>query len=96
MVHRNSLANLRPPWKPGESGNPRGDEPGPDLRGVAQHFMGLPTDGCLDGPLGEHPVALLYALAIGCKNWSAMKLLLQLADESPKKRKAAQHRARRR
>jgi len=28
MVHPNSLANLRPPWRPGQSGNPRGLRPG--------------------------------------------------------------------
>jgi hypothetical protein len=27
-LHRNSLRNLRPPWRPGESGNPHGRAPG--------------------------------------------------------------------
>jgi hypothetical protein len=43
--HPNSLANLRPPWKKGESGNPVGRPPRPSLEALIEEVLDEPVSG---------------------------------------------------
>ena len=47
----NSLANLRPPWKPGQSGNPKGRQPKSGFRQAVEELLGEKASDAHGQPL---------------------------------------------
>jgi hypothetical protein len=65
--HPNSLANLRPPWRPGQSGNPRGTNNARRERDAQQIALGIldAIDAAYERGDEEQADALLEPFAQG-------------------------------
>ena len=64
-MHPNSLANLKPPYKPGENGNPK---PGNSLKAALLNALGEPLkEPKANAPARDHVIYATLKGAIACE-----------------------------
>lgn len=89
MIHRNSLANLRPAWRRGQSGNPAGRPKGISLRELIRHIADEPAPDDPRKSNAERLIETAFERAIS-GDARYLLILFKYLDDDPRDREVHQ------